>query len=699
MDAGMEAGPSTAAAAPKRQGAVRTSQAPQNMSLYDAHPRFSQLTLQPATQQTVVKTVTTTTIHYAPIRVPRPPSPHLSGDYGLNKKRFPMELASAASGLNKGQKEIPIKLGEKSIKAMYTVDPVEIEEGQHHDHAGSEIRRYRAPDRKGKRRMQSDDDLQVDELETRQLRGIHTAARSATHSPTSQLSLSLLSEPDFQPPPKRTRLCSDQQEQQSPLELVHLKSRPAPDSISESSFKLSSHLPLSHSEALAGLPSPNISPKLLACDRGIPFSTLQEDQQIRLDTPEQIEHKFIKQITENEEEADSDGNGMKAAEQRLSLGNGYELTTLLSLSSLISHFSTLTSELQTHVLYNLLRHSSVSVLQSVDQLIQPALKRDFISDLPAELSIQVLSYLDGQSVMRCINVSKNWKRLIDAQPEIWSGLLKAEDLWIGDTSRTEEKECELLAALGVRKNGRELGPRELLAIESERTYMFMKRWRDGKWDEGFNLALESRPTQEKLEAAKSTSLKPEGVGPSSHVSPSRLSRTLRLRHSRTRPQIKHSGPGRSSRPTSSTTGADPFLPLASSRDYIHPLKLLYKKRATVRNHWHSPTAPHRTTFPGQHSSVVTCLQFDNDKIVTASDDPCIDVYETLTGRLLNRLEGHEGGVWALQYVGNVLVSGSTDRTLRVWDIDTGNCTHVFYGHTSTVRCLQILEPVNGELRS
>jgi F-box and WD-40 domain protein CDC4 len=78
--------------------------------------------------------------------------------------------------------------------------------------------------------------------------------------------------------------------------------------------------------------------------------------------------------------------------------------------------------------------------------------------------------------------------------------------------------------------------------------------------------------------------------------------------------------------------------------------------------------------------------------LTGSDDTNINVYDTKTGALRSRLQGHEGGVWALQYEGNTLVSGSTDRSVRVWDIEKGKCTQVFHGHTSTVRCLVILKP-------
>ena len=102
--------------------------------------------------------------------------------------------------------------------------------------------------------------------------------------------------------------------------------------------------------------------------------------------------------------------------------------------------------------------------------------------------------------------------------------------------------------------------------------------------------------------------------------------------------------------------------------------------------------PRHISFQGHGRNVVTCLQFDSDRVISGSDDSTINIYETRTGRLLHTLHGHDGGVWALQYLDNILVSGSTDRTVRVWDIERAECTQIFYGHTSTVRCLQIIMP-------
>ncbi|KAJ3877124.1 hypothetical protein F5051DRAFT_409606 [Lentinula edodes] len=128
------------------------------------------------------------------------------------------------------------------------------------------------------------------------------------------------------------------------------------------------------------------------------------------------------------------------------------------------------------------------------------------------------------------------------------------------------------------------------------------------------------------------------------------------------------------------------LPLA------HPYKILFKSRYLTYTRWINNPSPKHISFHAHGHSVVTCLLFSQNRIISASDDHSIHVYSPTTGRLLLSLDGHEGGVWALAAYGNLLVSGSTDRTIRIWDLQEGRCLHVFGGHTSTVRCLAIVKP-------
>lgn len=147
---------------------------------------------------------------------------------------------------------------------------------------------------------------------------------------------------------------------------------------------------------------------------------------------------------------------------------------------------------------------------------------------------------------------------------------------------------------------------------------------------------------------------------------------------------------------------DPRLQLPAP----HPLKLLFKSRKTILSRWTQKT-PKRLTFAAHGASVVTCLLFSRRRIISASDDHSIHIYDPTDGSQIRMLEGHDGGVWALAVCSrridakipgsipeyhDILVSGSTDRTVRIWDLTTGRNTHVFGGHTSTVRCLAIVRP-------
>lgn len=120
-----------------------------------------------------------------------------------------------------------------------------------------------------------------------------------------------------------------------------------------------------------------------------------------------------------------------------------------------------------------------------------------------------------------------------------------------------------------------------------------------------------------------------------------------------------------------------------------PYKQLFVYCHKLEKNWRTNSLRPITFLKGHDDHVVTCLQFDGVRIVSASDDNTLKVWSAETGKLIRTLVGHTGGVWSSQLSGNIVVSGSTDRTLRVWNADSGECIHVLQGHTSTVRCLSM----------
>ena len=77
---------------------------------------------------------------------------------------------------------------------------------------------------------------------------------------------------------------------------------------------------------------------------------------------------------------------------------------------------------------------------------------------------------------------------------------------------------------------------------------------------------------------------------------------------------------------------------------------------------------------------------DSRRIISASDDRTLKVWDLDSGRLLDTFEGHTGRVTACAVTGDGrrIVSASDDRTLRVWDVDRGRLLGTLDGHTDAV---------------
>ncbi|XRB09285.1 EF-hand domain-containing protein [Pycnococcus provasolii] len=90
-----------------------------------------------------------------------------------------------------------------------------------------------------------------------------------------------------------------------------------------------------------------------------------------------------------------------------------------------------------------------------------------------------------------------------------------------------------------------------------------------------------------------------------------------------------------------------------------------------------------------HNSYVWSASFSRDgaRIVSASADKTIRVWDATTGACLSVLEGHDDDVRSASFSrdGARIVSASADKTIRVWDATTGACVSVLKGHGDDVR--------------
>ncbi|KAI1341123.1 WD40-repeat-containing domain protein [Xylariaceae sp. FL0016] len=427
----------------------------------------------------------------------------------------------------------------------------------------------------------------------------------------------------------------------------------------------------------ASLPSPRLSPTLQAsqphtadhegegaADEDVPAS-LAEDSQMTVDD----ESGPSSAITEIPSTAVTRYEDAPESNQ----------PTIMDSRSMLETFDAMPLEMKSFMMYQFLRRCSRKTLHLVADVVNPALKCDILKDLPLELTLHILSYMDHRDLCRAAQVSKHWRNIIDSNETGWKELFDHDDFVLapGELDRAIREGWGWQDPVGPEGCERDLSTQTRLTLtEAE-----------------LRSAAKADPPATKPRASK----RKRGLFNSSSAS------KQAKRHASAQDIIKDdksyvSGKvHKSEGPISAANAAavavpDPHIGLGSLRK-LHLFKSLYRRHYMIRKSWTSgKVKPSHVAFAAHPRHVITCLQFDEDKIITGSDDMLIHVYDTKTGKLRRRLEGHEGGVWALQYEGNVLVSGSTDRSVRVWDIEKGLCTQVFYGHTSTVRCLQILMP-------
>ncbi|KAK3292420.1 uncharacterized protein B0H64DRAFT_365317 [Chaetomium fimeti] len=106
--------------------------------------------------------------------------------------------------------------------------------------------------------------------------------------------------------------------------------------------------------------------------------------------------------------------------------------------------------------------------------------------------------------------------------------------------------------------------------------------------------------------------------------------------------------------------------------------------------WDGVTGRERQTLQG-HTHRVQSIAFspDGKTLASGSDDRTIRLWDAVTGRERQTLKGHTRGVQSIAFSpdGKTLASGSDDRTIRLWDGVTGRERQTLEGHNDWVRSI------------
>jgi len=93
------------------------------------------------------------------------------------------------------------------------------------------------------------------------------------------------------------------------------------------------------------------------------------------------------------------------------------------------------------------------------------------------------------------------------------------------------------------------------------------------------------------------------------------------------------------------------------------------------------------TLKASHGSTVVSFHPDGKLLASTSHDKLVRIWDLSSGKVVRRLEGHEGVAATVDFSpdGKRLVSSSSvDNTARVWDARTGETVAVLRGHTGQV---------------
>ena len=83
-------------------------------------------------------------------------------------------------------------------------------------------------------------------------------------------------------------------------------------------------------------------------------------------------------------------------------------------------------------------------------------------------------------------------------------------------------------------------------------------------------------------------------------------------------------------------------PKTSNSTSAVPYKQTFIYNQKLEMNWRSNPLRAAKYLKGHDDHVVTCLQFDGEKIVSASDDNTLKVWSAVTGNLIRTLVGHTG---------------------------------------------------------
>ncbi|KAG0164778.1 hypothetical protein DFQ28_009552 [Apophysomyces sp. BC1034] len=313
-------------------------------------------------------------------------------------------------------------------------------------------------------------------------------------------------------------------------------------------------------------------------------------------------------------------------------------------------FQQLPSQQKLYLLLDIIDSCDSTQLAYLNSLIAPRLKVDFLKELPIEISLHILSFIDDPKTLGRIGCVSTF----------WNSLLKDEATW-----------KTLCMKHQYRRRNSSICGGELMDPPSQRLDFSYREYFKHKyniaatWAQGGRVKVVEDGFAHGLVTSLQFDDKYIVVGCDNH-----------------RIEVFETSTGKKVRTLEGHEGGVWALQFKGG-EKDDPERVLVSGGCDrdVRV-WDLDTGRLRHVMSG-HTSTVRCLKMkDKDIVVTGSRDGTMRVWNIKHGRTVHVLEGHQASVRCLDIADNIAVSGSYDSTARVWDLQSGQCLHTLDGHES-----------------
>lgn len=324
------------------------------------------------------------------------------------------------------------------------------------------------------------------------------------------------------------------------------------------------------------------------------------------------------------------------------------------------------------------------------EVIEPQFQRDFISLLPKELALYVLSFLEPKDLLRAAQTCRNWRFLADDNL-LWREKCRAEG--IKELRDSSTSSCHHRR----KKTGINISPWK---AEYMRQHAIEMNWRtkpirtpkELKGHDDHVITCLQFSGNRIVSGSDDNTLKVWSL------TTGRCVRTL----------VGHTGGVWSSQMSGNTIisgSTDRTLKVWDADSgvclhtlyghtstvrcmHLHGKKVVSGSRDATLRVWDIEAGECLHMLVG-HMAAVRCVQYDGRLVVSGAYDHMVKVWDPEKEECLYTLEGHTNRVYSLQFDGVHVVSGSLDTSIRVWEVETGACRHTLMGHQSLTSGMEL----------